>query len=289
MRLLNTVRLLAVLFAVAASPAPRPVYGVTLDDTAGISRARLAAEVHALAALPRRPYVRVVADYGASPADYARALPAIHRVATTILELGDSSELRGVPPAAYAQWVRRFTRRYAQDVDVWEIGNEVNGEWVGPPAEELRRVGLADDAVRAIGGRTMVTVYYNPGCFDRRANELFTWLAAHRLPAALDYVTISYYPSDCYGYWPSQAGWQRVFDRLHARFPRALLGFGEAGTSSRHATQARRIALWRRYRAVRIRGDRYVGLGLWWTWAEDAVPATKPFWHAFAASLRNGP
>lgn len=283
------MRLLAVLFAVAASPAQRPVYGVTLDDTAGSSRTRLAAEVHALAALPRRPYVRVVADYGTHPAEYAGALPAIHRVATTILELGDSSEMRGVPPSSYARWVRGFTRRYARDVDVWEIGNEVNGEWVGAPTDELRRVALANDAVRAIGGRTMLTLYYNPGCWDKRPNELFTWLAAHRLPPALDYVTISYYPDDCRGYWPSPAGWQRVFDRLHARFPQALLGFGEAGTTSDRATQAQRIALWRRYRAVRIRGDRYVGLGLWWSWAEDAVPATKPFWHAFAASLRSGP
>lgn len=282
------MRLLAVLFAVAASPAPRPVYGVTLDDAAGSSRTRLAAEVHALAALPRRPYVRIVADYGSRPTDYAEALPAIHRVATTILELGDSSEMRGVGPFAYERWVHGFTRRYAQDVDIWEIGNEVNGAWVGAPADELRRVGLANGAVRAIGGRTMLTLYYNPGCFERRANELFTWLAAHRLPAAPDYVTISYYPGDCHGYWPSPAGWQRVFDRLHARFPKALLGFGEAGTTSQHATQARRVALWRRYRSVRIRGDRYIGLGLWWTWAEDAVPSTKPFWHAFAASLRSG-
>ena len=283
------MRLLAVLVAVAATPSPRPVYGVTLDDDAKISAARLAAEVHALAALPQRPYVRIVADYGSEPGAYARALPAIHSVATTILELGDSSELRGVPGSAYARWVRRFTRRFAHDVDVWEVGNEVNGEWVGSPADELRRVGLADEAVRAIGGRRMLTLYYNPGCWDKRPNELFTWLAAHRLPPALDYVTISYYPGECRGYWPSPTAWQRVFDRLHARFPHALLGFGEAGTTARRATKAQRIALWRRYRAVRIRGDRYVGLGLWWSWAEDAVPATKPFWRAFAASLRTGP
>ena len=273
--------------ATAGGPAPR--YGVTLDDTAGISAARLEAERSALAALPARPVARVVVDWGTTPRDFASALPALHGVADVIVELGDSSELRGVDAAAYAAWVRSFTRRYARDVDTWEIGNEVNGEWVGSPAEEMRRVAAAAAAVRAIGGRTMLTLYYNPDCWERHANELFTWLAAGHVPATLarrlDLVAISYYPGDCNGYWPSPSRWQRVFDRLHARFPQADLAFGEAGASDATLGVADRVALWQRYRAVRVRGDRYVGLGLWWTWAEDAVPASKPFWDAFAASL----
>jgi hypothetical protein len=48
-----------------------------------------------------------------------------------------------------------------------------------------------------------------------------------------------------------------------------------------------RIALWKRYVAVKIAGDSYAGLGLWWSWAEDGVPAGNPFWKAFAATLSN--
>lgn len=265
------------------------VYGVTLDDDAGISAAKLAAQTHALAALPARPMARVVADIGTTPADFARSLPAVHRAADVVLELGDSSEVRNVPVQAYAAWVRSLTARYRGDVDVWEIGNEVNGEWVGSPAAEVTRVEAAAHAVHAIGGRTMLTLYYNPSCWQKPQNELFTWLAAGHVPASLartlDYVTISYYPGDCNGYWPSATGWQRVFDRLHARFPGASLGFGEAGTSCACLDADQRVALWQRYRAVRIAGDRYVGLGLWWTWAEDGVPAGGAFWRGFAASL----
>jgi len=277
----------------AGAAVPGVVYGVTLDNDAGISRAELTAQTDALAALPRRPIARVVADIGTDPADFAESLPAVHRVSDVILELGDSSELRSVGAPEYSAWVHSLTARYARDVDIWEIGNEVNGEWVGAPAQETARIAAAAGEVRAIGGQTMLTLYYNPGCWKRRDSELFTWLAGghlqRRVAHELDYVTISYYPGDCNDYWPSPPRWQHVFDRLHARFPQAKLGFGEAGTSCRCLGASGRIDLWNRYRAVQIRGDRYVGLGLWWTWAEDAVPATSAFWHGFAESLTTLP
>lgn len=264
-----------------------PTYGVTLDNDAGISKAKLAAQTQALTSLPKRPWARVVADIGTTPADFARSLPAVHAVASTIVELGDSSEVKGLSPDAYRAWVESLTSAYASQVDVWEIGNEVNGEWVGAPADEMERVQAAYDAVRAVGGKTMLTLYYNPNCWAKRSNELFNWLAAGNVPSsmAIDYVTISYYPGDCNNYWPAAATWQSVFDKLHKAFPQAQLGFGEAGTSQRSLSTAARIALWKRYVAVKIAGDNYAGLGLWWTWAEDGVPAHSAFWNAFAASL----
>src|SRR4051794_2928791 len=195
-----------------------PTYGVTLDNDAGISKAKLAAQTQALSSLPTRPWARVVADIGTTPADFARALPAVHTVASTILELGDSSEVKNQTTDGYAAWVQSLTSAYASQVDVWEVGNEVNGEWVGTPAAEMARVQAAYDAVKAVGGKTMLTLYYNPNCWANSANHMFTWLGNGNVPAAmasgLDYVTISYYPGDCNNYWPSASGWQTVFDRL---------------------------------------------------------------------------
>jgi hypothetical protein len=270
-----------------AHHASTPTYGVTLDNDAGISKAKLAAQTQALAALPKRPWARVVADIGTTPADFSRSLPAVHNVADTILELGDSSEVKGLSPSAYAAWAQSLTSAYASQVDVWEVGNEVNGEWVGTPAQEMARVQAAYDAANAVGGKTMLTLYYNPNCWSKKSNELFTWLAAGNVPSsmALDYVTISYYPGDCNNYWPTATTWQNVFDKLHKQFPQAQLGFGEAGTSQSSLSTASRIALWNRYVGVKIAGDNYAGLGLWWTWAEDGVPSGNAFWNAFAASL----
>jgi hypothetical protein len=266
-----------------------PTYGVTLDNDAGISAKKLTLQTQALGALPKRPWARVVADIGTTPADFARSLPAVHGVASTIVELGDSSEVKGLSNDTYSAWVQSMTSTYASQVDVWEVGNEVNGEWVGRPADEMARVQSAYDAAHAVGGKTMLTLYYNPNCWAKKSNELFTWLASGNVPAAmasgLDYVTISYYPGDCNNYWPSAATWQGVFDKLHKQFPQAQLGFGEAGTSQKSLSTASRIALWKRYVGVKITGDNYAGLGLWWTWAEDGVPAGSTFWNAFAASL----
>ena len=167
------------------------------------------------------------------------------------------------------------------------MGNEVNGEWVGPPAAEMARVTTAYDIVKRAQGVTALTLYYNPNCYEKKANELWTWLANGNVPPALasglDYVFISYYPSDCNGYWPSAAEWQSVFDRLHAQFPQARLGFGESGDSSDKLTPSADAALWSNYVDVKVQGDNYIGFYGWWYWAEDAVPYTgNAFWHAFA-------
>jgi hypothetical protein len=214
-------------------------------------------------------------DIGTTPSDYARSLPAIRRVSGVMAELGDSSEVKRVSLPAYTRFVRRLVRAYARQVDVWEIGNEVNGEWVGTPAQELARVRAANAIVRRAGGRTAITLYYNPHCWQRRSNELFTWLAHHELPH-VDDVLLSYYPKDCNGYWPTSAAWQRVFDRLHARFPHARLMFGESGLGG--------AALLRRYFAVSIAGDDFAGGYFWWQWAEDGVPKGTPVWKAYAAA-----
>jgi hypothetical protein len=109
------------------------------------------------------------------------------------------------------------------------------------------------------------------------------------VPAAtasgLDYVTISYYPSDCNNYWPTAAVWQNVFDRLHAMFPQAKLAFGEAGQSADSLTQSAAVMLFDKYVAVNVVGDNYVGGYFWWYWAEDAVPKGNAFWTGFAAAM----
>jgi hypothetical protein len=276
--------------AVPAASAKRHatglLWGVTLDNDGGIGKKKLAAQVDALGSLPLRPTSRIVVDYGATVADYADAIPAIHKVSDVWGQLADSSEVKGVTAATYGRWAQKIVAAYRTQVDVWEIGNEVNGEWVGTQAQELGRIQAAYDTVKAIGGKTALTLYYNPDCWSKRANEMFTWLGTATLPADLDYVTISYYPSDCNDYWPSAATWQGVFDRLHARFPNATLAFGEAGQSANSLTPEQNLALLRRYAAVTIAGDNYVGGYFWWYWAENAVPKGGAFWLGYAALMQ---
>jgi hypothetical protein len=185
------------------------VWGVTLDNDGGIGKRQLADQVDALASLPLRPMTRVVIDYGATVADYAAAIPAIHGVSGVMAQLADSSEVKHTSAAAYGRWVQKFVDAY----------------------------------------------------------------------------TISYYPSDCNGYWPSASTWQSVFDRLHARFPAAKLAFGEAGQSENSLTPEQNVALLQRYAAVQIAGDKFVGGYFWWYRAENAVPKGGAFWLGYAAAM----
>ncbi|HBI8622231.1 TPA: hypothetical protein K8962_005061, partial [Escherichia coli] len=103
-------------------------------------------------------------------------------------------------------------------VDVWEIANEINGEWLradptGPnsvAASEEQDIGnmvaAAHDIVKAAGGLTAVTMYYNDdgkgtNCYELPMDSWRTWAQTY-LPARVrqgaDYALFSYYPyQDC--------------------------------------------------------------------------------------------
>ena len=150
-------------------------------------------------------------------------------------ELGDSSEMKPPdrsPPTSASRVPSSAPS--VTSVDLWEIGNEVNGEWVGSTSKEMAKVTSAYNSVKAVGGKTELTLDYNPHCFTKRSHEMFSWAESDIPPSmksGLDVVLISYYPGDCGGYWPTPAGWQSVFDRLHAVFPDARLGFGNRASA----------------------------------------------------------
>jgi hypothetical protein len=265
-------------------PLPGTLSGVTLDDVSDPGPI-----VASLAALPTKPIARVVFDPNTSPADYADAISALHPVAYLMGELVDSSAAKSYSVASYRQKTADFVNAFGRQVDLWEIGNEVNGEWVGPTPDEVAKMQAAYQVVTAAGGRTALTLYYNPNCWEQPANEMFTWANANvpaAMKAGLNYVFISYYPEDCNNYWPSQATWQSVFDQLHQMFPKAQLGFGESGNSNDRDSVAQKIALLNRYYGLRINGDHYVGGYFWWYYVEDALPHHgNPIWQALAADI----
>ena len=281
----------AVTAAPAAVPAhatgptsPPRIWGVTLDDVT-----HSAALARSLGGLPTRTTARVVFDPGLKPRSYAGAVRRIHRVADVMGQPVDSSETASYSLAAYRARFAAYVAAFPRRVDVWEIGNEVNGEWTGTPTAVVAKTLAAYRVAAAAGKPTALTLYYNPGCAEDPAHRMFTWV--HRqLPAPLTnrptYVLISYYPSDCGDYWPSPARWQQVFDRLHRLFPHSRLGFGEAGTTKRHVTQAQRAALLHRYDRVQVRGDDFVGGGFWWSFAEDGASRRTRVWKALAEDMR---
>jgi hypothetical protein len=194
--------------------------------------------------------------------------------------------------SAYKQQTKRLLAAFGNSIDLWEIGNEINGEWTGPSSAVVAKVSAAYDATKARGHRTALTLYYNPNCWEVRSHEMFSW-ARSQLPARLkrgvDVVLVSYYEDDCNGVRPSQHQWQHVFDQLHAMFPRSALGFGETGTDDNARLAHKRDTMARYYR-LHVAGDNYIGGYFWWYYAEDCLPATRaPLWRTLMSVIPPSP
>lgn len=83
-----------------------------------------------------------------------------------------------VAPATTAmrQWPsNQYINALSDVVDIWEVGNEINGEWLGSNADVVAKMTGAYDLVKAQNKTAALTLYYNKDCWSRKSNEMFTW------------------------------------------------------------------------------------------------------------------
>ena len=249
-------------------PPPR-VWGVTLDRVD-----QLADVVESLSRLSSRPTARIVFDEFVPATDYVTAATQIHAVADVMGEILDSQYVDQYTVAGYRARTIEYLDALGSVVDVWEVGNEINGEWLGTTSDVVDKMTAAYEEVTARGYPTALTLYYNEDCWAQASHEVFAWAEAN-VPAAmkqsLDYVFFSYYEDDCNDLQPD---WPTQFARLAAMFPNSSIGFGECGTT----TAASKAAFVTRYYTTTIAEPRYVGGYFWWYFWQDMVPYTKPLW-----------
>jgi hypothetical protein len=249
-------------------------WGVTVDDITKADQV-----VDALAHLPARPTARIVFDQPMPASYYVNAAKEIHRVADVVGELVDSQFMKRFSVASYRARTREYLSALGANVDLWEVGNEINGEWLGD--DVMAKVSAAYEEVKAAGRPAALTLHYNEGCAGAPTPEMFSWTEAN-VPLAMrlgvDVVLISYYEDDCQGRRPN---WATVFDRLGRLFPNAGLGFGECGTFRAEA----KAEFVRRYYAIKLAEPRFIGGFFWWMFAEDMVPRSRPLWSVLADAM----
>lgn len=244
--------------------------------------------------------MRVVFDPGTSAADYYAPLVKLHQVAYVMGEVMDSYYFP-VDPTTYSARTNELVSTLKDVVDVWEIGNEINGEWLranpsGPTATATSQeqqigqmVGNAYDIVKGAGGLVSVTMYYNDdgkgtNCYELSMDSWRTW-ATNFLPSRVlqgaDYALFSYYPyQDCPGLNPS---WANDFKLLESIFPAAKVGFGEIGTSSTSAPLSVQQNLIKSYypmgTTTMAADPRFIGGYFWWNYVEQMLPySTSSYW-----------
>ena len=268
---------------------PLPLHGLTLERVTP-----LPATVRAVAAHRAHPTVRLVFQRGTGPAAYARAVRRLRPHASLMGEVVDSTAVRALSVSAYRKRTRAYVNRFGARIDLWEIGNELNGEWLGRPRRINAKVLAAYRVVEKehTGLRSAITLNYWPSrdCYAKPWEATLRF--ARRMPGevrhGVDYVFLSFYETACEPVArPSARKVGRTFAALKRIFPRARVGFGEIGAQRRsdglpsNPTLAEKQRVAKRYygmhQTLRHRlGRRYVGGYFWWYYADDAVPRHRP-------------
>jgi hypothetical protein len=171
--------------------------------------------------LPSKPWVRVVFDEGVDAQEYISVLKALRPVVSGVLgEILDSQFVADISLREYEKRAASYFAHLRGLVDVWEVGNEVNGEWTGNNFHE--KVYSAYRSIKAMGGKVAITLYYD------EKHGWMNWLS--NVPAEMlvgaDWALMSSYPHDVGGV---EGDWQSTIATMGAAFPKALLGIGECG------------------------------------------------------------
>lgn len=278
---------------------PATLDGITFDNDADIGTAQLAAQVAMVEALPHMPTVRIVFDTGTTPADYTRAVAALHPHAFLMGELVDSSDLKSVSPAAYHAKTASFIAAFGPTIDIYEVGNEVNGNWTGTNASVEAKIVDAYQQVQAAGLTAALTLWENAWapdhCGDGQGELTAQDFSAQFVPASMrlsiPYVFVSWYPTQCVGLTNDDVPMFTVsteMQGLHALYPAAHVGFGELGLPNavNANTTTRAQAIIGYYYGLDLGLAYFTGFDGWWYSAEDAVPISKPVGQSLVAAMQ---
>lgn len=248
-------------------PIPLPIIGVTTDSISDVP-----AIVKSLNNINAIPTTRIVFDENVPASDYRDATVNIRNVSYVMGEILDSYFVKDYTVQNYLNRTSEYLSALGDVVDIWEVGNEINGEWLGDNQDVLAKMTGAYDLVKAQGKTAELTLYYNQDCWSRPENEMFRWANDNiptRMKQGLDYVLISYYEDDCNGLQPD---WPQVFHQLSMMFPNSKIGFGETGTKNAD----NKAEFINRYYSIQINMPNYVGGYFWWYFKQDMVPNSKP-------------
>ena len=110
-------------------------------------------------------------------------------------------------PGGFRARIAQYIAALGDTVSVWEVGNEVNGNWVG--ADPMAKVAAMFDAAKSAGRRNALTLYYeNP---TTPGFAMIPWVDehipdGHRMRSGMDYVLVSDYDDQNAGHQPRAGG-----------------------------------------------------------------------------------
>jgi hypothetical protein len=172
-------------------------------------------------------WIRIVFDEDTVPDDYRPLVRYASDIGISIMGLPvDSSDAKDYSTAQYLarykQWVAAFP-----EINVWETGNEVNGEWTG--SDMAVKAWKASEYVHGCAGKKAVmTLFYQINTADEK-HSMFNWVQENVTPQMktdIDTILISMYPEQAPA---GPAAFDSVMHQVGETFPGAETGIGELG------------------------------------------------------------
>jgi hypothetical protein len=239
--------------------------------------------------VPNDGYVRIVFDEGQPATTYDGIVSAA--LASNLVVMGeilDSSSMKQYPLGQFQARVQEYVDHFP-GITVWEIGNEVNGEWLGTQVKEKIEYAASYVKSKDPADTTVLTFYWQMGTAGSAAYSLFQWIddnVSPALKANVDVVALSVYPGDA----PLGIAHDEVFERLHALFPTQQVAMGELGywspgttrvwwwRSEQRPTTTVRRALARQMYLADLSFPYGLG-GVFWWFYYDEMWGDTPLWH----------
>lgn len=249
------------------------IIGITIDDS-WYDSIPLEQIVEAVRKMPVKPTVRIVMSRDVHPIQYVEMFKKLHDVSYVMASPVDSYDM--IHYKNEASYRKRFEESYGalnDYVDLWEIGNEINGEgWLGDDNKLIvEKMVSAFELLEGKNAKTVLTAYYSAPNLQKV--EMYEWLQKNvpkSMKKRLDYLLISYYEEDNENFEPN---WKEIFETLEKDFPNSKLGIGECGVVNKEATLSEKIKKAEHYYSMPKYTKNYIGGYFWWYWVRDCIPS----------------
>lgn len=230
--------------------------------------------------------------------NYKRLTSLLHDSSARTFVMGEFLDSKQLPECSvdcFQNRVDNYLSVLGSNVDVWEVGNEVNGIWTGPDiSATVKKINIAAQKVKDTGGATVLTLYYNKECASSN-EEIFNWIKNYSKDIKadnIDYVLASYYEDECkikndgkkVNRRPAPTEWKAFFQTVQTAFAHSTgaplkVGFGEVGTKNKSAPKDEKLELIDYYYGTvnstlsndKDLKDIYVGGFFWWQYKYDMV------------------
>jgi hypothetical protein len=145
----------------------------------------------------------------------------------TLGQLFDSAVQKGISLDQFKDAVNRaLAFPDFNKFSAWEVGNEVNGGWLGTGMSA--KIDYAAAQVKAKTGKPVCLTFYWYGVEDTLKTSLFNWIYSNITPSIksnLDCVTLSIYTDQ----QPLGFSWDLIMTKLASIFPDKKIMVGELG------------------------------------------------------------